>query len=199
MDAWSTKFEARSNWLNSKDACEELDKKLAALVGPHWKLRGASPAVVLPMQCAPTAAALRALGPSPSSSIHCTILLALLGELLLCAEEGGILRKDTVAKFVGDEQEREALGEATRLLRNAVCHPASATEHDEVTGIASLAGFVAENFKEEKWASGLRSRPADLGKREVAFFALGLVVELGWDRAARWGVKLKGAKPPHTR
>lgn len=201
IDAWSTKFEADSNWLNSPAACLELDTQLARLVAIHWNLRGkaASPPAILPLRCEPAAVALQSLGTSPSSAIHCTILLALLGELLLCAEAGGILRKDTVEEFAGGEPERLAAGEAMRLLRNAVCHPASATEHGEDTGITSFADFIAENFKEETWAVGLRSQPGNLGKREVAFFALRLVNDLGWVLAGQWGLKLRGAKRPQPR
>lgn len=198
-DAWSTRFE--STWLDSRDACVALDEKLAKLVVGHWTMRGqnVSPAVVLPLRCEATADGLRMLGMSPSSSIHCTILLALIGELLLCAEEGGILRKDTVARFAAGEPERAAVGDALRLMRNAVCHPASTSEDDEETSIASFADFVMENFKEETWASSIKSRPGDLGKREVTFFALRLIEQLGWERAARWNLKLKGAKRRHGR
>ena len=128
------------------------------------------------------------------------MLLALLGELLLCAEEGDILRKDTVTKYGGSEPERAVVAEAMRLLRNAVCHPASATEHDdEKTGVVSFADFVNKNFREETWASALRARPGDLAKREVAVFALQLVDALGWARAQKWGLRMKGAKRPHSR
>jgi hypothetical protein len=197
MDAWSTRF--KSTWLDSRDACIALDEKLAKLVGGHWNMRGqnASPVAVLPLRCEATSDGLRTLGMSPSSSIHCTILLALLGELLLCAEEGGILRKDSVTRFAAGEPERAAVGEVLRLMRNAVCHPASTSDYDEETSIASFADFVMENFKEETWASSLKSRPGDLGKREVTFFALRLVQQLGWERAERWRVNLKGTKRPH--
>jgi hypothetical protein len=199
MDAWSTRF--KSTWLDSRDACVALDEKLAKLVGGHWSMRGqnASPVAVLPLRCEAMSDGLRTLGMSPSSSIHCTILLALLGELLLCAEDGGILRKDTVARFAGSEPERAAVGEALRLMRNAVCHPASTSDYDEETSIASFADFVMANFKEETWASSLKARPGDLGKREVTFFALRLIEQLGWERAGRSSVKLKGAKCPHGR
>lgn len=196
-DAWTTKFDR--TWLASGGACAESDSHLAKLIGEHWNLRGAgvSPSAVLPMPCEATAAALRSLAMSPSSSIHGTILLALLGELLLCAETGGILRKDTVDRFAGGELERAAVGDAMRLLRNAVCHPASASDHDDETGIASFADFVLDNFKEETWARNLRSRPGELGRREVTFFALRLVESVGWDRAGRWNLKFRGVKRPH--
>ena len=202
MDAWSTKLEP--TWLNSPEACRELDEKIAQLMASHWNLprHAMSPAIVatlLPMRCEPTAAAIKTLGGSPSSSIHCTILLALLGELLLCAEEGGILRKDTVARIAGAEAEGAVAPDAVRLLRNAVCHPASALEHDEETGIRSFADFVTHHFKRETWASSLRIRPGELAKREVAFFALQLANDIGWERANRWGLKLKGAKRSHPR
>lgn len=119
-DAWTTKFD--KTWLASRDACIEFDKHLAKLVGAHWNMRGAAalPSAVLPMPCEATADALRPLGISPSSSIHGTILLALLGELLLCAETGGILRKDTVERFAGGELERAALGDAMRSVTQYV-------------------------------------------------------------------------------
>lgn len=197
-DAWTTKFDR--TWLASREACVEFDKHLAKLVGVHWNVRGAAalPSAVLPLPLEATAAALRPLGMSPSSSIHGTILLALLGELLLCAETGGILRKDTVDRFAGGELERAALGDAMRLLRNAACHPASASDHDDETGIVSFADFVLDNFQEETWARNLRSRPGDLARREVTFFALRLVESVGWDRAERWRLKLKGVKRPHS-
>ena len=198
-DAWSTKFKA--TWLDAPEACRELDDHLAKLMAAHRKLRGeaASTLAVLPLRCEPTAAVLQTLGVSPSSSIQTTILLALLGELLLCAEEGGILRKDTVERIAAGEPEREIVPDAVRLLRNAVCHPASAREDVEETGIASFADFIVTNFKEETWATELRTRPGDLARREVAFFALRLINGIGWERAERWKLRMKGTKRPHKR
>lgn len=202
MDAWSTKLEP--TWLNSPEACRDLDAKLGQLMAGHWKLprqvmSAAAAATILPLRCEPTAAALKVLGGSPSSAIHCTILLALLGELLLCAEEGGNLRKDTVARVAGEEASGSAAPEAMRLLRNAACHPASAINQDEETGIVSFADFVTQHFKQETWASSVRARPGDLARREVAFFALQLANDIGWERANRWGLKLKGVTRPHPR
>lgn len=199
MDAWSTKFE--STWLESMEACREMDEHLAQLVGGHWNLRGPAATVVtvLATRCEPTAALLRTLGASSSNAIHCTVLLALLGELLVCAEEGGILRKETVIRFAGWDADRMIVPDAVRLLRNAVCHPASAQEHEEETGMASFADFVATNFKEETWVASLRSTPGELARREVAFFALRLLNSIGWERANRWKLKMKGAKRPHPR
>jgi hypothetical protein len=199
MEPWSKKLER--TWLHSVDACVEIDNHIAQLRGPSWNLRGstATPQAVLPTRFVSTVEALRAYGPTPSSSIHCSVLLALLGELLLCAEDGGILRKATVDTFAAGESEPEIVGNATRLLRNAVCHPAaSATEDDEeATNIVSFANYVTDNFRDENWAAGLRSRPGDLNRREVALFALRLVDSLGWTRAGKWRMKMKNAKRPH--
>jgi hypothetical protein len=195
-DDWSTKFER--TWLSSVPACLALDEKLAGLISGHWRRRGpaAKPENVLPLRCKETAALLRDAGKSPSNAIHCTVLLALVGELLLCAEKGGIFRDETVYRFAGKDYERKVNAEVMRRLRNAVCHPAAVTPDDGEIALLALADYVELNLPEEKWGPRLRSEPSLLADRVVAFFALQLVDNLGWCQAEHWNVKLPGVRRP---
>lgn len=170
------------------EACDELDAKLSRLVASHWG-GASSPDDVLPLRCRSTAEALLVLRSTPSTLFHGTLLLSLLGELLLCAEDGDILRKEVVQRFAAGESERAIVGEAVRRLRNAVCHPASTEEHEEETGVASFADFVIVNFKEETWAQKVKQRPGELRAREVTLFALRLIDQLGMAQAERWHLK----------
>lgn len=185
-DGWSTHWER--TWLASSQATKDLDAKLAAIIGKHWDRVGAKASDVMLLRCEPTANAMRELGRSAEFAIHCTILLALLGELLLCAERGGILQDGAVQVFANDV-ERENVAEALRLLRNAVAHPAAASaDHGEVA-VVSFAEYVERSFPEETWASTLWQTPGQLATRPVAFFALRLVDQLGRWQASRWGIK----------
>lgn len=123
-------------------------------------------------------------------------MLALLGELLLCAEEGGIFRDETVRRFAGKDYDRRISADAMRRLRNAVCHPAAVTLDDGEIALLALSEYVERNHPEEEWGRDLRSKPSLLADRRVAFFSLRLVDNLGWWQAERWGVTLPGAKRP---
>ncbi len=197
-DSWSTRF--KETWLHSPPACHALDEKIAQVMAEHWygPRTRATPEEVLPLRCKETAAFLTEAGKTPSNAIQCTIALALISELLLCAESGGIFRKETVAQFAGDHDNRKLNAKAMRLLRNAVCHPASADEHDGEIAIVALSDYVDTNFRDEPWGRPLRSEPGRLAGRDVAFFALRLVDNLGWWQADHWSVKLRGAKRPRT-
>jgi hypothetical protein len=136
---WPTMF--KRTWLSSVDACRALDAKIAGVIGGHWHRRGpaATPENVLPLRCKETADLLGNAGTSPSNAIHCTTLLALVGELLVCAEEGGIFREETVKNFAGKDYERKVNAEAMRRLRNAVCHPAAVTPDDGEIALLALS------------------------------------------------------------
>lgn len=190
-DGWSTHWDR--TWLASSQATKALDAKLAVIIGKHWARVGANPSDVSPFRCETTARALVELGRSSEFAMHCTILLALLGELLLCAESGGILQGNASSIFAGDE-ERENIAETLRLLRNAVAHPAAANAvHGEVA-IGAFADYVERSFPEETWASTLRRTPGHLATRAVAFFALRLVDQLGRWQASHWGIKTSAFK-----
>jgi hypothetical protein len=195
-DAWPTKFKA--TWLSSAPACRALDDAIAKILGEHWRWprKAATPGKLLPLRCEETATLLQDVGTSPSNAIHCTILLSLVGELLLCAEQGGIFREETVKRFAGSDRDRKINAEAMRRLRNAVCHPAAVTEDDGEIALLALSSYVENNHREETWGPNLRSEPSLLAHRDVAFFALRLVNNLGRWQAEHWGVKLRGAEPP---
>lgn len=196
--SWSEKL--AQSWLASPDACAEMDAKLAQLIAVHWDQHGAGATAqqLLPTRCVTTAASLTELGKRPDAAMSCTLLLVVLGELLLCAEHGGILRDDVnVARFAGGIRERRQAAEALRLLRNAACHPAAvATSEKGEVGIVSFAEFLIANFKEATWAKGLRVQPGSLADRRVSLFALRMVDSIGWWRASHWGVRFAGLKPP---
>lgn len=195
-EAWLTHFER--TWLSSALACRALDGKIAKVIGEHWHRRGpaVTPANMLSLRCEEAATLLRTAGASPGNAIHCTILLSLVGELLLCAEQGGIFREEIVDRFAHKDQDRKVNAEAMRRLRNAVCHPAAVTEADGEVAILALASYVEYNHPEETWGPSLRSEPGRLADRSVAFFALRLVNNLGWWQAEHWRVPLSGAKRP---
>ena len=194
-DDWPTKF--KRTWLSSAPACRVLDEKIAGLISGHWHRRGpATPENVLPFRCRETADLLRNVGTSPSNAIHCTALLALVGELLLCAEEGGIFRNETVDGFAGKDYEKKVNAEAMRRLRNAVCHPAAVTSGDGEIALLALSDYIERNHREEEWGPRLRFEPNLLADRVVAFFALRLVDNLGWWQAEHWSVKLPGVTRP---
>ncbi len=151
---------------------------------------------MLPLRCEETAKLLADAGKSPSNTIHCAILIALIAEMLLCAESGGIFRDDIVQRFAGNDSDRELNAEAMRLLRNAVCHPAATTEDDGEIAIVALSRYVEHNFRDETWGPGLHANPGRLGDRDVGFFALRLLNNLGWWQAEHWSVKLPDATPP---
>ena len=201
-DSWKTRFD--ETWLSSNQACQAIDTKVALLVGKHWGRRGAAaaPRLVLSTRCTEAANAIASIGPTPSHAIHCTTILSLLAELLLCAEDGGIFREEIIDQFAGGVGERRATAESLRLLRNATCHPAAATSGDGEIAIVALARYVANAYREERWAVRLQTQPEQAGllaDREVTFFALRLVNTLGWWQADHWGLSLKGAKPPWPR
>lgn len=197
-DSWSKKLE--QSWLVSPDACLAMDARLAQLMAVHWGRRGAgvSPRQLLPLRCETTAASLIEIGRQPDAAMSCTLLLVMLGELLLCAEHGGILRDDAmVERFAGGDDERRLAAEALRRLRNAACHPAAvAPSAKGEVGIVLFANFLIENFKEDTWAQGLRTQPGFLAHRAVSMFALRMVNSIGWWRADHWGVRFVGLKPP---
>jgi len=197
-DSWPKKF--AQTWLVSLDACRAMDAKLAELMAVHWGRhgRGVSPQLLLPMRCEVTATSLADLGKSPNAAMSCTLLLVLLGELLLCAEHGGILRDDDmVERFAGGIAERRQAAEALRRLRNAACHPAAATTSAKgEVGIVAFADFLVANFKEDTWAQGLRTQPGFLANRVVSLFALRMVNSIGWWQADHWSVRFAGLKPP---
>lgn len=189
-DSWSKKFE--QSWLESQDACRAMDAKLAQLMAVHWRRRGAGATAqrLLPTRCETTAASLTKLGKQPDAAMSCTLLLVMLGELLLCAERGGILRDDVMVEFAGEIAERRQAAEALRRLRNAACHPAAVgTSAKGEVGIVSFADFLIANFKEDTWAQGLRTQPGFLANRAVSLFALRMVNSIGWWQAAHWGVR----------
>jgi hypothetical protein len=153
------------------------------------------------MRCELVARWLVVLGPQPDASMACTVLLALLGELLLCAEHGGILRDDKmVERFAGGIRDRRQSAEALRLLRNATCHPAAAAAaaSDREVGIVAFADFLIANFKEDRWAKGLRTQPGFLAHREVSLFALRMVNSIGWQQRAHWDVRFPSGLTPPT-
>jgi len=197
-DSWSKKF--TQTWLGSLDACCAMDAKLTQLMAVHWgrRGRGVSPQLLLPTRCEVTAASLAELGRRPDAAMSCTLLLVLLGELLLCAEHGGILRDDDMVKrFAGGVAERRQAAEALRRLRNAACHPAAAaTSAKGEVGIVAFADFLIANFKEDTWAQGLRTQPGFLADRAVSLFALRMVNSIGWWQADHWSVRFAGLKPP---
>ena len=98
-----------------------MDSKLAQLMALHWGRRGAgvTPQLLLSTRCEATAASLIDLGKRPDAAMSCTLLLVMLGELLLCAEHGGILRDDAmVDRFAGgsaDKRQRRCAGSGTPL------------------------------------------------------------------------------------
>ena len=197
-DSWSKKL--AQSWLASADACLAMDARLAQLMAVHWGRHGAGATAqrLLPVRCETTAASLIEIGRQPDAAMSCTLLLVMLGELLLCAEHGGILRDDaTVERFAGGIDERWLAAEALRRLRNAACHPAAvATATKGEVGIVSFAEFLIMNFKEDTWAQGLRTQPGFLAHRAVSLFALRMVDSIGWWRAGHWGVRFPGLKPP---
>jgi hypothetical protein len=197
-DSWSTKL--AQSWLASPGACLAMDAKLAQLMAVHWGRRGAGATaqLLLPMRCETTAASLIELGKQPDAAMSCTLLLVMLGELLLCAEHGGILRDDVmVERFAGGIVERWLAAEALRRLRNAACHPAAVvTSVKGDVGIVSFANFLITNFKRESWARGLRTQPGLLANRAVSLFALRMVNSIGWWQADHWDVRFAGLKPP---
>jgi hypothetical protein len=191
-DSWSEKL--AQSWLAYPEACAEMDAKLAQQVAVHWDRRGAGATaeLLLPTRCETTAASLAELGPQPDAAMSCTLLLVVLGELLLCAEHGGILRDDVrvVERFADGDQDRRQAAEALRLLRNAACHPAAvASSAKGEVGIVSFANFLIANFKEATWAKGLRTQPVFLAHRRVSLFALRMVESIGVWRADHWGVR----------
>lgn len=197
-DSWSEKL--AQSWLASPEARLAMDAKLAQLMAVHWGRRGAGVTAerLLPVRCETTAASLITIGKQPDAAMSCTLLLVMLGELLLCAEHGSILRDDVmVERFAGRSDERWLAAEALRRLRNAACHPAAvaASAKGEVA-IVSFAEFLIMNFKEYTWAQGLRTQPGLLAHRAVSLFALRMVDSIGRSRAGHWGVPFPGLKPP---
>ena len=190
--------------MSSPQDVKALDAKVAAIIGKHWERVGATAAEVLPLRCEPTAQALIALGRTTDFAVHCTVLLALLGELLLCAESGGIFQDSTVDVFAHDI-EKQNVAEALRLLRNAVAHPAAANASRGEVAITAFADYVESSFPEETWAASLRGTPGQLATRPVTYFALRLVDQLGRWQASHWGIKTSAFKlrpntaPPRSR
>jgi hypothetical protein len=192
MKSWDKEF--KNTWLASDRACKALDAKLGTFMAKHWGKGNVTATSVLPLSCSRSAAALRDLGRTPDYSIICSLLLAMLGEMLLCAEDGGILREDELRQRFGAPSEQWVPVEALRRLRNAVCHPAEvaggggASAND--AGILAFADFVAAHFKQDTWAAGLRTQPSQLAQRNVTLFGLRLVESIGRSQAHHWGVRL---------
>lgn len=197
-DSWSKKIE--QTWLASREACAEMDAKLAQLMGARWDRRatGVTAQKLLPTRCETTAASLTELGKRPDAAMSCTLLLVMLGELLLCAEDGGILRdNDMVERFAGGIPERRHAAVALRLLRNVACHPATVENLAEgERGIVPFAEFLIKNFKEATWATRLRAQPGSLADRAVSLFALRVVDSIGKWQAIHWDVRAASLRAP---
>lgn len=89
MEAWPPALS--ETWLGSEWNCQAVDEKVRTHLAKHWHQKPLS--FVPPFTIKKAARWLGNIGPNPSDSILCTLMLAVLGELLLCAEPGGILRK----------------------------------------------------------------------------------------------------------
>lgn len=141
------------------------------------------------MNVANAAATLEHAGKQHSGAMTCTIALALIGELLLCAESGGILHDEMVTTYAAGDEERWAHAEALRLLRNSVCHPGAVNPARGEVAVLSLFAHVEREFKEEVWVTPARRDLAELGSRELATFALRLVDTIGYQQADRWKLR----------
>lgn len=201
--AWSQRFD--STWLADEDACGEVDEHIETFLARHHEQR---PVAFLRNRT--TAAVLRDAGRQPDRSIHCTILLSLLGELLLTAERGGIFSEaDDGCLLQGpannDEEGRESTVKALRLMRNTVCHPGSFLPQGD-RGIAveslldHLGGAGTSVFRGETWTGAVRASPAQLNSREVAAFTLRLVDNVGSWQSERWRLRwVRRAQRRHSR
>ena len=174
---------------------EDLDNVVARHLGRHQGRRGAAatPENVLGLGCCATATYVHDVGRNPSNAGYCAIAFALLGELLLCAEEGGILQRDIVARFDGHKDESAPIAEAVHRLRNALCHPAAVSpDHGEVA-VQALLGFMEANYRDEMWLDDVRRNPGTIyldKDRRVASFALRMVTRVGVHQARRWGISI---------
>ena len=192
--------------------CQALDERLAHLIGDQCGIPHATREALI-LSTSSAARFLAEAGSHPGNSIHCATALALLGELLLCAKEGGILDKQAVERFAGGDKDRRKIGEAVRLLRNTVCHPGDAKPHkeDKETALDALLRHVETEFREEPWVpdiretaaklklDNIRAITAKLNNREVALFALRCIGLTGWWQAEQWGLRLRVPRLDHRR
>jgi len=200
MAAWPPALQG--TWLGSEWNCKAIDEKVKTHLAAHWHQK--APSFVPPFTIKKAARWLGALGPNPDDSILCTLVLAVLGELLLCAEPGGILRETNLLQRFGESEQWVAV-EGLRLVRNAVCHPAEvgttkvADGDGEDTGgnqsgVTALASFLGSHHRDESWAQELRTDPNQLASREAALFTLRQVDSIGRMLASRWGIQLRKPK-----
>lgn len=172
---------------------KSLDNVIARYLGRHQGRRGvaATPESLLGLGCCETATFVHEAGKNPSNAGYCAIALVLLGELLICAEEGGIMQRDVVAQFDSQKEESAPIAEAVQRLRNALCHPAAVSpDHGEVA-VQALLAFMEANYRDETWPDDVRRNPGTIFQdkdRRVASFALRMVTRVGVHRARRWGV-----------
>ena len=108
------------------------------------------------------------------------VLLALLGELLLCAEAGGILREENIETFAARDDDRQKWARAIWMLRNTICHPMAATNR------AAFLGYVQTEFRDETWAA---APSASLASRDASAFALRLIDNIGRRQAEHWNIR----------
>lgn len=171
----------RHSWLGDEKICERLD----AAINTRLRATGGPPRLALSIP--KVRDDIMALGDA-QAWLWCTTAIALTGELLVCALDGGALSAKLVERAA---QNREAwvVLESLHLLRNAVCHPAhySTSAGAGEPQIVKLARHMAQ-CERDMWnlAHALADDWARLGSREMSLFALRRLNALGHHVAPRY-------------
>jgi hypothetical protein len=165
-----------------------VDERLRAWLAGFRDVKGPARQAVVALTTDAAGAQIVALG-QHNLWLWCTTAIALTGELLLCAQHGGIFSEEVEGQW--DLPARINV-RTLRLLRNATCHPAhQANVGSGTPPIERLVTHLRNTEREESpLAIELERSWSLLADRRVAEFALRKLDAAGRAFAARFGIPI---------